>query len=106
MKIFFAAAAALSLVAAPAFADELNAQSTGGKPGSSINPSTDSAAKNAHSYQESDPDYAPNGAGAGDSGVEAPTAPQQQQDLRDSGDAPSVHNDPGTASSPPAPEAR
>ncbi len=106
MKTYIAAAAAIALFASPAFADELNAQSTGGKPGSTINPSSDSAAKNAHSYQESDPDYAPNGAGAGTSGVEEPTAPQEQQDLRDTGEAPSVHNDPGTASSPPPPDVK
>jgi hypothetical protein len=105
MKTYFAAATAIALFAAPAFADELNAQSTGGKPSSTINPSTDSAAKNAHSYGLSDPDYESSGAGAGESGADVPTAPEEPQDLEDSGEAPGVHNDPGTTSSPP-PEAR
>lgn len=31
-----------------------------------------------------------------------PTAPQEKQDLRSTGDAPSMHHDPGEKSSPPA----
>jgi hypothetical protein len=104
MKTYFAAAAAIALFAAPTYGDDLNARSAGGKPSSTINPSTDSAAKNAHSYGLSDPDYESNGAGAGESGVDLPTAPQEQQDLEDTGEAPSVHNDPGTTTPPPDPK--
>jgi hypothetical protein len=45
------------------------------------------------------------GAGAGTSGTSSlPTAPQEKQDLRESGEAPSQHNDPGTSTSPPSPD--
>jgi type IV secretory pathway TrbL component len=108
MKTCLAAAVTIAFLTTPAFAGDpsVNAQSAGGKPSTSINPSTESAAKNVHSYEGSGVADPSNGVGTGISGVEDPAAPQEQQDLQDTGEAPSVHNDPGTTSSPPPPDAK
>jgi hypothetical protein len=71
-------------------------------PNSSENSGADKATTN-----QSPPVTAPTspgeGAGSGASGSSEPTAPQEKQDARESGElSPSQHNDPGTKTSPPA----
>jgi hypothetical protein len=64
MKTLLAASAAIALFTVPVFAADadVNAQSTGGKPSSSANPSTNSAAKNEKAYEST-------GASAGTTGT-------------------------------------
>jgi len=98
MKSFFAFAIALAIsLSSPAWAQS----SLSSGPDSPSN-----SGSNKASIDQSSPVEAPTppgeGASAGASGT-GPTAPQEKQDKRSSGElSPSEHNDPGTKTSPPA----
>jgi hypothetical protein len=101
MKKILIASAALALFAGPVLAVEpqVDAQGSGGKPGSSANPSLNSAAKNEKAYDTT----GSSGVSDGTVGVEpAPSAREERREMRDS--SPAIHKDPGDRTSPPAGE--
>jgi hypothetical protein len=98
MKKILIASAALALFAGPVLAvePEADAQGAGGKPGSSANPTLNSAAKNEKAYDAT----GSSGVSDGTVGVDpAPSAREERREMRDS--SPAIHKDPGVRTSPP-----